>query len=470
MAESAEGGTRGNMLANEKIGRLLLKLSAPAIVGMVVQALYNLVDTFFVSRYVGTLGVAGTAIAFPIQIILIGIGISVGIGGASMLSRRMGERDNEGASLALGNMISISIVTGIICAVIGTVLMYPLLRVFGADDVMMPYAGDYISIILLGTPFLIFSVVASSAARAEGNASVAMFSLIIGGGLNVALDPIFIIVLGRGVRGAAEATVISTVVSCLFLIHYLLRGSSEIALKPRHLRMKWPIVTEIFAVGSSDFARTAAMSATSAIFNNILKGLGGEVPIAAFGIFMRVFSFVFMPMVGIAQGAQPIIGFNYGARQFRRVRDCLYLAIKSATVIACIGFVVFIAFPEQIIGIFINPDDEHALEIIALGTNATRWLVLGFPLIGYQIIGASLFQAIGKAKPAIFLAFSRQVLFLIPMVIILSRLFGLTGVWLSFPASDLIAFVITLFMVTREMRTLSRMESLPQPPGREKEP
>jgi len=445
------------MLANEKIGKLLATLSIPAIIGMLVNALYNVVDTFFVSRYVGTLGIAGTAIAFPIQMILIGIGISVGIGGASLLSRRMGEQDKEGASLALGNMISISVVTGILCMVGGLFFTEPLLRLFGSNDSIMPYAADYITTIMLGSPFFVFSVVASSAARAEGNAKVAMLSLVIGGVLNVLLDPIFIIVLDRGVKGAAEATVISVIVSCLFLLYYILRGKSEIKLKPCHLRMKWPIITEIFAVGSSDFARTAAMSVTSAVFNNILEGLGGAVPIAVFGIIFRVVSFVFMPMIGIAQGAQPILGFNYGARQYRRVIDCLKLATKCGTIISCVGFVIFMVFPGQILGVFVSPDDVHAMEVIDVGTSATRWLVLAFPFIGYQMIGSSLFQAIGKALPALFLTFSRQVLFLIPMVIILSKFFGLMGVWLSFPVSDFTSFIVTWIMLRREQRILMKM-------------
>ena len=199
------------MLANEKVGKLLRKLSVPAIIGMLVQALYNIVDTFFVSRYVGTLGIAGTAVAFPIQMILMGIGITAGIGGASLLSRRMGERDQEGASFALGNMISISLIAGIICAAAGLIFMDPLLRIFGANDDIMSYAREYISVIMAGSLFLIFSMVASSAARAEGNARVAMFSMVIGGCLNVVLDPFFIVTLNRGVGGAAEATVISTI-------------------------------------------------------------------------------------------------------------------------------------------------------------------------------------------------------------------------------------------------------------------
>jgi len=453
--EQTKGTTRSNMLANEKIGKLLFKLSVPAIIGMSVHALYNIVDAFFVGRYIGTLGVAGTAIAFPIQMILIGIGIAVGIGGASILSRRMGARDHDGASMALGNMITLSMVGGIVCAAAGVIFIEPLLRIFGASEATIPYARDYISVVLIGSPLIVFSMIASSAARAEGNAGVAMYSLILGGCLNIVLDPIFIVVLDRGMRGAGEATVISVLVSCLFLLHYLMSGKSEIRLKPCHLKLNRPIVTEIFAIGSADFARTAAMSATSAIFNNILGNLGGAMPIAAFGLIFRIISFVFMPMIGIAQGAQPILGFNYGARQFHRVRSCLSLANKSATAIACIGWVIFMVFPGQILGIF-----TQDAELIAMGTTATRYLVLMFPLIGYQNIGASLFQALGKAKPAIFLAFSRQVLFLIPLLFILSKLFGLTGVWMSFPAADLTSFLVTFFMVTREQRTLARMESI----------
>ena len=459
MGGSPKIKTRSDMLASDRIGSVLLKLSMPAIIGMMVQGLYNIVDTFFVARYTGTLGVGGTAVAFPIQMILIGIGISVGIGGASILSRRMGERDGNGASHALGNMIMLSLFAGVICLFAGLFFMEPLLKAFGADDTLMPYAKDYISVILLGSPFLIFSTVASSAARAEGNAKVAMFSLVIGGVLNVILDPIFIIWMNMGVKGAAIATVISIIVSCIFLLHYLLSGKSEIVLKLHHLRLNWKMVREIFAVGTSDFARTAAMSLTSGVFNNVLGGLGGAVPIAAFGIIFRIMSFVFMPMIGIAQGAQPVIGFNFGARQFQRVRECLGLANKSATLLSLVGWVIFMLFPEPILKIFSTDP-----ELIDLGKTAMRGLVLAFPLIGYQSIGASLFQAIGKAIPAVFLAFSRQVLFLIPLVLIMSRLWGLPGVWLSFPASDMIAFVVTFIMVTREMKILKRMESLPQPP------
>jgi putative MATE family efflux protein len=443
--------TRSDMLSRERVSRLLWKLSVPAIIGMMVQGLYNIVDTFFVGRFTGTLGIGGIAIAFPIQMILMGIGMTIGIGGASILSRRMGEKDHESASLALGNMISLSLVTGLFCLISGIAALDPLLRLFGANDVLMPYSQAYIFVILIGSPMVTFSMVASSAARAEGNAKVAMNTMLIGAVINIFLDPVFIVFFGLGVQGAAIATVISITASCLFLLRYLLSGKSEILIRPHHLKLQWTIVREIFAVGSSDFARTAAMSMTSGIFNNILRSLGGELPIATFGIIFRVISFVFMPMIGIAQGAQPILGFNFGAQQFDRVKKSLSLAVRSATAIAFVGFLIFVIFPAPILGIFST--DER---LIAMGTSATRWLVLGLPLVGYQNIGTSLFQALGKAKPAIFLAFSRQVLFLIPLVVILSRLYGLRGVWLSFPAADSVSFLVTFIMVTYEMRHLSR--------------
>ncbi|MEJ2110408.1 MAG: MATE family efflux transporter [Acidobacteriota bacterium] len=451
MTEKTEIKSRSDMLAFERIGRLLFKLSVPAIIGMMVQGLYNLVDTIFVGRYTGTLGIGGITIAFPIQMILMGIGMTIGIGGASLISRRMGEKKHEEACLTLGNMVSLAVISGIICLVAGLTFLKPLLVLFGATEALIPIAKEYIVVILLGSPVITFSMVASSSARAEGNAKVAMNTMLIGALLNIALDPVFIIFLDMGVRGAAIATVLSIIASSIFLLRYYLGGKSEVSFHLKHLPIKLYIVREIFAVGISDFARTAAMSLTSALFNNILRSLGGELPIATFGVLFRVISFVFMPMIGIAQGAQPILGFNFGAKQFNRVKKSFRLANWSATAISIVGFLVFFIFPTPILRIFSNDPD-----LIAMGTNAMRMLVIGLPLVGYQNIGTSLFQAIGKAKPAVFLALSRQVLFLIPLVIILSRIYGLPGVWFSFPAADFVAYLVTLVMVHFEMKRLTQ--------------
>jgi putative MATE family efflux protein len=444
-----EYNTRSDMLAREKIGKLLWKLSTPAIIGMMIHALYNIVDTIFVGRFTGTLGIGGIAIVFPIQMIIIATGITIGIGGASVISRRMGEGDQEGASLALGNIVLLSLCCGLICLVLGLISLNPLLFLFGANEALLPYSRDYLSIILMGAPMIVFSMASNSAARAEGNTKIAMNTMLLGGILNILLDPIFIVVLGLGVRGAAIATVISITVSCLYLIRYFLSGKSELTFRLHYIRFKWDMVREIFAVGSSEFVRSVAMSLTSAIFNNTLRSIGGETPIAVFGIMFRVLSLFFMPMIGISQGAQPIIGFNFGAKQYDRVRKGLRLANLSATVIALTGFLIFFVFSEYIFRVFSSDP-----ELITIGKIALRIFAVGLPLVGYQHIAISLFQALGKGRPALFLTLARQVLFLIPMVLILPRFFGLNGVWLSFPVTDVISFFVTFSMVAYTMRNL----------------
>lgn len=447
--------TRSDMLAREKTGRLLWKLSIPAIIGMLVHALYNIVDTIFVGRFTGTLGIGGISIVFPIQMILIATGIAIGIGGASLISRRMGEGDPEGASLALGNMVLLCLGLGLFCSALGFITLNPLLRLFGANEALLPFSRAYLSVILMGGPLITFSIAVNSAARAEGNARVAMTTMLIGGVLNILLDPVFIVFLDLGVRGAAIATVVSIAVSCLFLLRYFLSGKSELSFHYRFMRIKIGIIREILAVGSSDFARSVAMSLTSALVNNTLRRLGGEVPIAAFGILFRALSLFFMPMIGISQGAQPILGFNFGARNFSRVRKALRLSNVSCTAVALVGFIVFFTFPGQILHIFSKDP-----ELIAIGKLAFRIFIFGLPLVGYQHIAISLFQALGQARPALFLTLFRQVLLLIPLVLILPRFFGLKGVWLSFPVADIISFILTYMMVVYAMRNLSPLKGV----------
>jgi putative MATE family efflux protein len=381
--------------------------------------------------------------------ILMAFGMAIGIGGASIISRRMGTGDQEGASLALGNMVLLCLSLGLFCSILGFLTLNPLLRLFGANEALLPFSKAYLSVILLGGPLITFSMAMNSAARAEGNAKVAMTTMIIGAVLNILLDPVFIVFLDLGVQGAAIATVLSIACSCFFLLQYFLSGKSELTFHYRFMRVKIDMMREIIAVGSSDFTRAVAMSMTSALVNNTLRSLGGEVPIAAFGILFRTLSIFFMPMMGIAQGAQPILGFNFGARQYDRAKKGLRLANINCTAIAIMGFIVFFTFPEQILRIF--SDDP---ELITTGKLAFRIFVFGLPSVGYQHIAISLFQAFGKARPALFLTLFRQVLFLIPLVLILPRFFGLTGVWLSFPVADIISFIITYVLVAYTTRNL----------------
>ncbi len=445
-----EMGSKSDILGKEKVGLLLFKMSAPAIVGMLVQSLYNIIDGIFIGQYVGPNGLAAISIVMPMQMILMALGMLFGIGGASIISRRMGNNDLEGASLALGNMVALCVGSGLLCLLIGVLAGDSMIRFSGANEALMPYCRSYFYIVILGTPMITFSMAGSSSARAEGNANVAMISMLIGAILNILLDALFIVYLGFGIKGAASATVLSMSVSALYLILFYMSGKSVLSIRLRHMILKWAVVWEMATIGMSDFARTLAMSLTMALMNNTITRLGGEISMAAFAVFFRVSGFLFMAMMGIGQGAQPIIGFNYGANQLDRVKKTLRLAIVSATTISLFGFVILELFPGPLFRIFSSDP-----EFIDIGKQACRIMVIAFPLIGYQMIAVSLCQALGKAGAALFLALSRQVVFLIPMILILPRIFGITGVWFALPAADAVTFGVTFILVTLIMRNLA---------------
>jgi putative MATE family efflux protein len=445
--------SRSEMLGNERVGRLLYRLSIPAIVGMMVQALYNLVDAAFVGRGVGTLGIGGITIAFPIQMIIMAFSQAIGIGGASIISRRKGERNEEEAALSFGNMVLLSVTISAVVLAICLLFLTPVLRLFGATDTLLPSARAYFGIIVLGIPFVSFAMSMNNAARAEGNAKVAMGTMLIGALLNIILDPVFIFGLELGVRGAAIATVISQGSSALFLFIYFTSGKSEIRIGSAYLRFRWPIIREIFAIGASAFAMAAAGSIMVALVNNTLARYGGDNGIAAFGIVFRIISFVFMPVMGISQGLQPILGFNYGAKQYDRVKNSFTIASISATVYVLFCFTILMTMPRIIFGAFSNDPD-----LLVVGETALRHMVLMLPLIGFQVVGSTLFQALGKALQALIISLTRQVLILIPMVIVLPLLLGIMGVWLAFPFSDFLSFLLTFTLVVSQMRKI-------EPPG-----
>jgi putative MATE family efflux protein len=296
-----------------------------------------------------------------------------------------------------------------------------------------------------------FIMATNNAVRAEGNASFAMLIMMLGAGLNILLDPVFIFILDMGIRGAAIATVISNAVGCIFLGAYFARGKSEVPVGWRFFRMDKGVGFEILAVGSPTFARSGSMSFTMILLNHTLRLLGGDIGIATFGIIFRLLMFLFMPLNGITQGLQPIVGFNYGARQFDRVRQCIKIASVSATCIASAAFVVLLAYPAFFMRCFTEDPD-----LVASGINALRSALFCLPLAAYQIIGGGVFQALGKAMPALLLTLSRQVLILIPMVIVLPNFFGLDGVWYAFPVSDAASFLITFILIKSVLGRLPR--------------
>lgn len=438
------------MLGEESISKVLFKLSVPATIGMVVQALYNLVDTIFVGRALGpesVQGIAGITIAFPIQMIIMGVALTIGIGSASIISRSLGARDYGRADITLGNAISAILFLSILVTVLGSIYIVPLLKLFGATDTILPFAYEYTRIILYGTIVFAFSMTVNNIVRAEGNAKVAMLTMVISAGLNIILDPIFIFGLDMGIKGAAIATVISQAVSAIYLVHYFSSGMSSLNFHVGNLIPQPDVFMETMSIGASSFARSASSSLMVIVINNVLAIYGGDIPIAVFGVVNRLFMFTFMPMIGIVQGLQPIVGYNYGAKNFERVVSSTSLAIKITTVISISGFLLLFLFPSQMFSIFTTDQ-----QLIDAGRSATRIMVLALPLVGFQIVGASIYQTLGKARPAFILSISRQVLFLIPLVLILPQFFQLNGVWIAFPVSDGLSFLVTFIMLAREYR------------------
>ncbi|AKB34910.1 Multi antimicrobial extrusion protein (Na(+)/drug antiporter), MATE family of MDR efflux pumps [Methanosarcina siciliae C2J] len=444
---------RSQMLANEKISKLLLKLSVPAMVGMLVQAFYNLVDTIFVGHAYGVdsiQAIGGIAVAFPIQMVGMAVSLAIGIGGSSIISRRMGEMEMEKANKTFSNLIFLSILSSLLITGVGITFIVPLLKLFGATDTILPYSLEYLEVILYGTILFSLAMVTNSVARSEGNAKVAMNSMMMAGGLNIILDPVFIFGFGMGIRGAAIATVLAQGIGVLYISRYFLSGKSTLRFHPADLKPEGKIIKEVLAIGASPFARNVSSSFMVIILNNLLAFYGGDIAIAIFGIISKLLMFTLMPMFGIIQGLQPIVGFNYGAKNFERVRESVKLAIIITTGMSIAGFLVLYLFPEQLFGIF---SGDH--QLIVEGKNAVRIVVLATPLIGFQVVGGALYQALGKARPSLFLSMCRQVLFLIPLVLILPKYLDLSGVWAAFPLADTLAFAVTLIMVIREFKLLA---------------
>ena len=445
------------MLANEKISKLLFKLSVPAIFGMLTQALYNIVDTIFVGRAYGAesiQAIGGIAVAFPIQMIVMAVNLAIGIGGSSRISRYLGEKEQEKADKTFSNQIFLSLISSFLITGVGIYYKVPLLKIFGATDTILPYSLEYVEIILYGTILFSLAVVTNGVARAEGNAKVAMNSMMIAGVLNIILDPLFIFTFGMGIKGAAIATVLAQAVGVIYIAYYFLRGKSTLNFRFAYLYPEGQILKEILSIGVSPFTRNVSNSLMIIILNNLLAFYGGDIAIAVFGIANRLQTFILMPMFGIVQGLQPIVGFNYGARNFGRVRESTKLAILINTSLAVAGFLIIYLFPEQLFGIF-----STDAQLIAEGKTAIRIMMLTTPVVGFQIVGGAFYQAIGKAKPSFFLSMCRQILFLIPLVLILPRYLNLFGVWAAFPIADILAVSITLTMIRQEFKLLAKNQA-----------
>jgi putative MATE family efflux protein len=451
---------RHTVFDTDNVGKLLLKLTIPAFIGMVVITLYNVVDTIFVGQYVGKLGIAALSIVFPIQMLSMGIGQMMGMGGAALISMSIGKGDKTRAERILGNAITPTIIFSALLMIFGLSNMDFWLRLIGASEDVLPLAADYLQIILVGMFFQTFAMAFNFLIRAEGNVRVPMISMIIGAALNILLDAIFIIPLGMGVAGAAWATIIAQMVSVTYCVIYYLSGRSFLKIYLKNMLIDWRILGSILAIGVSSFIMMMASSICAIITNRVLKEYGGDIAISAYGIINRIVMFALMPGMVIGQGLQPILGFNYGAKRYDRGLNVIKIAIIWATFFCSIAFAVLYTFPEFFARIF-NSDPE----LIALTVYGAKRVFIMLPVVGFIMVGSTMFQALGKPIQAFLSSVSRTVLFLIPLVLILPNFWQLDGVWWAFPITDVLTFSLVLSLFIPQIRQLVRLRNNQLPVG-----
>ena len=456
-----------NVLKTDRIGPLLVKLTLPAFLGMFVQGLYNVISTIFIGHTIGSLGIAGLSIVFPLQMLVYGFGMMVGIGGASLISRQLGAGNEAGAEKTLGNAISISFILYVFVAILILPFMDFWLGLIGASEDVLPYARDYLVYIVSGSFFMIFAQALLNLARAEGNARVGMIAMVVGALLSIGLSALFIITFDMGMQGAGLATVISQLASSAYLISYYLTRSSYLKLYLKNLYLDLKILKDMLSIGMAAFVQTIANSLSVMILINLVVSYGGDTALSAFGIVQRVMFFAIMPGMVIGQGAQPILGYNYGAKNYRLLVRTINMAAISSTAISILGFLVLYFVPEPLIRIF---TDEA--EVVSTGAYVAKLMFLSLPLIGLINLGTQMFQAIGKAVQSFITAVVRPIVFLIPLVYILSHAWQLDGVFLSFPAADTLTFVLIILLLAplvRQYRKLAGPISAGPDPTREPE-
>lgn len=448
-----------NILGIEKPSKLLRSFAITSIISMLVSSLYNIIDQIFIGQGVGYLGNAATNVAFPLTTITLAISLLIGIGSASRFSLYLGAKENDKARHVIGNGIMAMLISSVIYVVLVFLFLTPLMRAFGATDRILPYALQYTSITTLGAPFLIGTNVLSNMIRADGSPKYSMACMLVGAAMNTILDPIFIFIFGMGVAGAAWATVIGQVGSFVVGAIYL-KNFKHVQLERKDFRFSLYQTLETAAIGISASINQCAILVVQIVLNNSLvyygqfSVYGQDIPLAACGIVMKVNSILMAVIIGISQGTQPIVGFNYGAKSYERVRQTLRLSLSYGLAVSIIGWACFQLFTAPILSLFGTGDPlyfEFAIHFMKIFLSLTC-------VISIQIISSGYFSAVGKPLKGMVLSLTRQVLFFIPLVLILPHFLGLDGIMYSAPVADGVAFVVSLIFVLREWKHLKRLE------------
>lgn len=449
--------SKTNEFGTQPLGKLLRQQAIPASVGILIMSVYGIVDTIFVGRWVGFNAIGAITVVMPITFFISSIGMAIGVGGASIISRALGAKNKAKALTTFGNQVGITLSLAIIFMVLGFVFINEILNLFGGKGEILPEAIAYFEIVLLGVPFLAWAMMSNNVIRAEGYPRIAMFTLIIPAVFNLILDPIFIIALDMGIEGAAWATTLSYIASAIFTTWFFVLGKSEMILNLKALKPNFPIIKEISSLGFVTFARQGTISLLSIVLNNSLFYYGGEMGVSVYGILNRLLMFVNFPVLGITQGFVPIAGYNYGARLKKRVEKIIRLSIQSASIIAAVIFLTIMIFTTEIVSIFTNNS-----ELISRTVPAVRTAFLATPLLAVSLIGSAYFQAIGKAIPALLLALTKQGFFLIPLVLILPFYFDTDGIWMSFTIADVGAAAITFWYLRKHLANEKKLNATNQ--------
>ncbi|MBM6874822.1 MATE family efflux transporter [Fusobacterium mortiferum] len=443
------------LMGTEKITKLLVQFSLPAIIGMLVNALYNIVDRIYIGNIenVGHIAIAGVGITFPVVIFVFGFSILIGLGAATNASLNLGKKKKEEAEKFLGVAVSFGFIVSLILMVLVLWKLEWLVNILGGSDKTGIYAAQYLKILAYGFPAAVVGYVANASIRSDGNPKMAMATLLIGAITNIALDPIFIFYLKMGVKGAAWATIISQYVSGIWAIYYFTSKFSGMKLYLKNLKLDFGKIKSISSLGSAPFAIQIGASVVNYTYNSTLKIYGGDTAIGAMAIVQAVITFISMPIFGINQGLQPILGYNYGAKLYSRVKEALFKAIFAATVLCVIDFLAIQFLSKYFINIF-----THEKELVRIASIGLRIQTFMLPIVGFQIIASIYFQAIGKPKMSFFMSLTRQIIVLIPCILIMSKLFGVEGVWFAGPTADFIATVVTFIFIKMELKHLKELE------------
>lgn len=427
-----------HILSTERIGKLLLQYSIPAIIGMTITSLYNIIDSIFIGHGVGAMAIAGLAITFPLMNLVIAFCTLVSAGGSAISSIRMGQKDMKGTTEALGHTLMLCIINAFIFGGLSFIFLDDILFFFGASNNTLPYARDFMQVILLGTPITYVMIGLNNVMRATGYPKKAMLTSMVTVLSNIILAPIFIFYFHWGIRGAAMATVISQFIGMVWVVQHFIDKKTYVRFNKGFWKIKKRMVGNIFAIGMSPFLMHVCACAIVIIINNSLEEYGGDMAIGAYGIINRVMTLYAMIVIGLTMGMQPIVGYNFGAQQHDRVKQTLKLSIISGMCITSSGFVMCELFPGAVSAMFTDNS-----ELIAIASRGIRFCLLMFPFVGAQIVISNFFESIGKAKISIFLSLTRQLLFLLPGLILFPRFFALDGIWISMPVSDILASIVS---------------------------